>query len=192
MAAELTETEVKVRVHSAAWAMQLLHTRDFVIKTPRHLEINSILDDQSRSLRSRGELVRVRHAAGTVTVTFKGPAQVSVYKSREEIEFTTSSLPATLLVLERLGFREYFRYEKFRTEYRRLGDPGVVTLDETPIGEFLEIEGPDSWIDSTARKLGFDRERYLTASYGRLFLAWCQEHGVPPGNMVFATATGDE
>ena len=113
-------------------------------------------------------------------------------KSREEIEFTTSSLPATLLVLERLGFREYFRYEKFRTEYRRLGDPGVVTLDETPIGEFLEIEGPDSWIDSTARKLGFDRERYLTASYGRLFLAWCQEHGVPPGNMVFATATGDE
>ena len=65
----------------------------------------------------------------------------------------------------------------------------MATLDETPIGMFMELEGTPTWIDRTARKLGFGQPDYITASYGRLYLDWCREHGVKPGNMVFPKAT---
>ena len=29
-------------------------------------------------------------------------------------------------------------------------EPGVIELDETPAGDFLELEGPPEWIDATA------------------------------------------
>ena len=90
-------------------------------------------------------------------------------------------------MLQRLGFDPKFRYEKFRTEYHRLGDPGVVLLDETPIGDFVEIEGPGPWIDSTASKLGFKKSSYVLDSYIRLYFQWCQARGIAPSNMTFAT-----
>ena len=61
----------------------------------------------------------------------------------------------------------------------------VVMLDQTPIGDFLELEGAPRWIDRTARTLGFSSADYITASYGRLYLDYCVENGVEPGNMVF-------
>jgi adenylate cyclase class 2 len=78
-----------------------------------------------------------------------------------------------------------FRYEKYRAEYRRQGSSGVATVDETPIGTYLELEGNARWIDRTAKQLGFTQEQYITASYGSLYLEWCQARGVKPGNMVF-------
>ncbi|MBV9156122.1 MAG: adenylate cyclase, partial [Acidobacteriaceae bacterium] len=66
---------------------------------------------------------------------------------------------------------------------------GVVTLDETPIGTFLELEGPGDWIDETAKQLGFSRADYIVDSYGRLYLADCERRGVQPTNMTFASNT---
>ncbi|MBV9743453.1 MAG: hypothetical protein JO099_06800, partial [Acidobacteriia bacterium] len=83
-----------------------------------------------------------------------------------------------------LGFQRVFRYEKYRTEFRR-GRKGVVTLDETPIGTYLELEGPPDWIDGTAALLNFQENDYITLSYGRLYLDWCAQHKVKPGDMVF-------
>jgi adenylate cyclase class 2 len=174
MTATPTETEVKVRVHSAKYAGALLTNKGFAIRTPRHFEANLILDSPENHLRSQGEILR--------------PATVDRHKSRVEVEVGVESLPAALFIFERLGYRARFRYEKYRTEYTRLGDPGVVVLDETPIGDYIEIEGPASWIDSTARKLGFTENDYLTASYGRLYLEHCAAHGTDPTHMVFAPA----
>lgn len=181
------ETEIKLRVHSARYATQLLSSHGFIVRTPRHFEVNVVLDTDTGALRAAGELLRLRRAGDHVVLTYKGPAESGRHKSREEIEIELPSFPTATLLLDRLGFRERFRYEKFRTEYHRLGDPGVVMLDETPIGDFLEIEGVAHWIDSAARKLGFDESSYITASYGRLFLEWCHENGVRPSDMVFAT-----
>ena len=58
-------------------------------------------------------------------------------------------------------------------------------IDKTPIGTVAEIEGRPRWIDRTARELGFPPERYITASYGTLYLQWCRERKIKPGNMVF-------
>jgi adenylate cyclase class 2 len=91
-------------------------------------------------------------------------------------------------ILTQLGYRPVFRYEKFRTEYtKRAGNGGKVLLDETPIGNFLEIEGSPRWIDRSARLLGFSSDEYITRSYGYLYLAYCREKRIRPKDMLFKT-----
>ena len=101
---------------------------------------------------------------------YKSPAAIGGrHKSREELEIEISDAGTALAILENLGFHRVFRYQKYRTEYSQPGARGVVTLDETPIGCYLEVEGSPRWIDRTARKLGFSEKHYITASYGALF-----------------------
>jgi adenylate cyclase class 2 len=89
-------------------------------------------------------------------------------------------------IFNRLGYRPVFTYEKFRTEYRQPGRSGVATVDQTPIGTYIELEGPAIWIDRTARKLGFSADDYILDSYGRLYLRWADRQGIAPSNMVFS------
>ena len=88
-------------------------------------------------------------------------------------------------MLARLDFIPTFRYEKFRTAYRRPGEAGVATLDETPIGVYLELEGAPRWIDRTARRLGFAEADYSTASYYGLYADYCRTHGLPVTHMTW-------
>lgn len=179
------ENEIKLAVGSAARTRVLLRGMGFKVITPRVFERNLVLDDDRGSLRAGGMLLRVRGAGAKVSCTFKGPDKPGRHKRRVENEFTASDLDACLAVFAGIGFREAFRYEKYRTEFARSGDRGVVTLDETPIGVYMELEGPARWIDRTAKDLGFSRDAYITASYGQLYDEWRQARGVRPGNMVF-------
>jgi adenylate cyclase, class 2 len=74
------------------------------------------------------------------------------------------------LLLRALGYAPSFRYEKFRAEWT--DGKGQVVVDETPIGNFCEIEGPPRWIDATATKLGVSATDYITQNYAGLFLDW--------------------
>ena len=60
-----------------------------------------------------------------------------------------------------------------------------VAYDETPIGNYLELEGPEKWIDEVATRLGYSRQDYITSSYLALYFQKCREEGKKPGNMVF-------
>jgi len=166
------ETEIKLPVGSPAKVRALLRARGFGIIAPRIFEQNLVLDDEAQSIRARGMLLRVRGAGKVVTCTFKGAATGVRHKSRVEREFHADKIEECLAVFAGIGYRERFRYEKYRTEFARRGEPGIVTLDETPIGNFMEIEGPSRWIDATAKELGFPRSAYVTLSYGRLFENW--------------------
>ena len=42
-------------------------------------------------------------------------------------------------------------------------------IDRTPIGNFIEIEGPALQIDTTTNLLGFNKEDYIVDSYYTLF-----------------------
>ena len=88
-------------------------------------------------------------------------------------------------IFNEIGYHPIFRYEKFRTEYAKAPGTGKVLLDETPIGNYLEIEGSPRWIDSTARLLGFSTADYITRSYGYLYLAYCRERRISPNDMLF-------
>ena len=60
-----------------------------------------------------------------------------------------------------------------------------MVLDETPIGNFGEIEGPPRWIDRTAQALGIGREDYITETYAPMFFAWKRRTGSKAAEMTF-------
>ncbi len=145
---------------------------------------------RKRVLRKRGKLLRLRRAGPQQVLTFKGASEPSRYKKRWEIETHLRDSEAVEAIFSLLGYHPVFRYEKFRTEYAQRSGNGKVLLDETPIGNFLELEGSAAWIDRTARLLGFSRRDYINRSYGYLYLAYCRERRLRPKNMLFKGAGG--
>jgi adenylate cyclase class 2 len=157
--------------------------------------MNTLYDTRDGQLARKGQMLRLRlerpaargGRAGerrkankdlgiSALLTFKGPAkggQASKpgrYKVREEHELRICDHEEMAKILEALGLRLCFRYEKFRSTFRL---PGVIhvklTLDETPIGLFAELEGERREIDRAAGMLGFSRADYIAKSYGELF-----------------------
>src|SRR5208283_4429364 len=180
------ETEVKIRVADLADVCRRIEALGFQIAQPREFESNTLYDTESRSLLASGTLLRLRESGGRYFITWKGRYQAGPHKARPELETTLGSLDRMAQILGELGYEPVFRYEKYRREYRLAGQPGVITADETPIGSFLELEGPGTWIDETARQLGLRPADYVLESYARLYFKDCELRGIAPTNMVFA------
>jgi adenylate cyclase class 2 len=185
------ETEVKIRLADAIAAKHRLDDAKFAISVPRRFEANTLYDTPDLKLKRSQMLLRLRQAGSEAIITWKGPSIAGPHKIRPELETTVGSLQTLDQILRALGYEPAFRYEKYRTEYQQASEAaeGVVTLDETPIGDFFELEGTPEWIDRTAGLLGFERGAYVLASYGRLYLDYCAANGLEPGNMVFAEAS---
>jgi adenylate cyclase, class 2 len=179
------ENEIKLRIADGAATDELLRAHGLRLIHPREFEANEVFDTPDGSLRSRGELVRLRTVGAISVLTFKAPEQPGPHKRREELETRVDDPVVIRTILERLGFLLSFRYEKYRSEYQRENEAGRVMLDETPIGLFLELEGAAGWIDDLAQELGFSSEDYILSSYGRLYLDHCAATGVPPTHMTF-------
>lgn len=179
------EVEIKLRVTDLREVLGRLVQLGFVAHRERSLERNQVFDTAEGALRRTGSLLRLRDFSGKNTLTYKGPGRPGLHKSREEIEVDVSAAGPLRDILDRLGYRLAFLYEKYRAEYQRPGEPGLVMVDETPIGDFLEIEGAPEWIDSTAAALGFAVADYITLSYGALFALHRQQTPNSPPNMLF-------
>jgi adenylate cyclase class 2 len=185
MAKGTREIEIKLAMTDARAARRLLRGAGFVVSRPRVFEANATFDTAELSLRTAFCLLRIRQAGRIATITYKGEPEAGKYKSREELEVKIDDAAAMTAIVERLGYKRGFRYEKYRTEFRQPRRAGVATLDETPVGVYLELEGTPHWIDISARRLGFRESDYITASYARLYLDWCAARGCAPGNMTF-------
>lgn len=179
------EVEIKLALSGARAGRELLRRAGFRVTTRRTLEANTVFDTAGLELRGRRELLRLRTYGRRHTLTYKGPPEAARHKSREEIETRVADAAEARALLERLGYQAVFRYEKYRTEWARGDEPGQVTLDETPIGTFLELEGPARWIDRTARELGCTPRDYITASYASLYFEDCRRRGEAPQQMTF-------
>lgn len=179
------EVEIKLRVRDPEEILARLVALGFALHHPRALERNAVFDTRDGALCGSGRLLRIREFAGETLLTYKGPGIPGPHKSREEIETGIAEAAAFERILNRLGYRSVFLYEKFRSEYRRPDGKGMAMLDETPIGDFLELEGDPDWIDSTALELGFTPTDYITESYGGLFAAYRRERPGSPPNMLF-------
>ena len=112
------------------------------------------------------------------------------HKVREEIEVDVADAAILGRIFEGLGMRGWFRYEKYRTTYKlppseRWAKDLVIELDETPIGNFIELEGVPEAIDRAADALGYARHDYILKSYLALYLDECRRKGEPPKDMVF-------
>lgn len=163
----------------------MLEARGFRLIRNREFESNELFDLAEGQLRGRGEMLRLRRAGSVCFLTFKSRDLDGPHKRREELETRIDDPDVMRGILERLGLQVSFRYEKYRSEYQRENETGIVTLDETPVGTFLEIEGDPEWVDEVANELGFSPADYIVASYGKLYLDFCRQHGHSPSHMVF-------
>ena len=180
------ENEIKLAVADAPSGRGLLRAAGFRVSKSRVFESNLVFDTADRGILHAGALLRLRHVKACGVLTYKGAVDDGgFHKSRQEVESEVEDPAAVRFILERLGYQPVFRYDKFRTEFARPGESGMATVDETPIGVFLELEGSPRWVDRTARKLGFSPADYITRSYGRLYTEFCEAHGITPGDMVF-------
>ncbi len=184
MAQSNLEVEIKLAVHDLAVMLERIAKLGWRALGERTLEINVLFDREDGSLRGQGVVLRLRQYGDRRVLTYKGPGQNGKHKVREEVETSVGDLEAMRSILVRLGFCPAFRYEKYRTEYT--DGLGHLTVDETPIGNYLELEGPPDWIDRWASRLGYTEEAYITWSYGRIYADYCQRKNQPMGNMVFS------
>jgi adenylate cyclase class 2 len=185
------ETEIKLAVRDAKEIRWRLRESGFRPILARQFESNYLFDFPDQRLRKSRCLLRLRFAGDQGLLTYKGaPLRSRDYKIRREIETNVEDGHRLREILLHLGLREVFCYEKFRTTYTPRGKSDVadaphLVFDETPIGDFLELEGPQRWIDEVARQLGYSRRDYITDSYGALYWKKCQVEGKAPGNMIF-------
>jgi adenylate cyclase, class 2 len=190
------EIEVKVPVLDTAAFLTRLESLGPVSLSPRHFEDNFVLDYPDGSIRSRQSLVRVRSAGNRACLTYKGPPRPEgLFKIREELETQVENAEVVLLILQQLGMRVWFRYQKYRQVYSvaagsHPGEKVSVTLDETPIGNFAEFEGPQEAILVTAAAMGFDPPQFLRDSYYALYMQFCRKQGKPVSHMIFAPESG--
>jgi adenylate cyclase class 2 len=182
MAATL-EREIKLRFGDAETARAAILRTGATPVRARRLQEDCLLDAADESLHRRRSVLRVRLESGKSLLTFKGPVQPSVMKVREELETVVGDGPLLLKILEELGFRIWFRYQKYREEFAL--EDVIVALDETPVGTFVEIEGGDRGIGEMADALGRGPSDYLLDSYRRLYLLDCEARGVAPTDMLF-------
>jgi len=185
------ETEIKLPARDRKQAGKRLSQLGFKIFKARHFESNCLFDFPDLRLHRSRSLLRLRFAGGENLLTFKGPPlRTRRYGSRREIETRVEDGVLLREVLKNLGLKQVFIYEKWRTLYAK-GDKAdfhglpQVAYDETPIGNYLELEGPAKWIHKVATWLGYSRQDYITSTYLALYFKKCREEGEEPGNMVF-------
>jgi adenylate cyclase, class 2 len=179
------EIEIKFRVADIGTLTKQLGKAGFRQITPRTHEMNTLYDLPGQALRRRGQLLRLREYGSEWVLTHKAKGKVGRHKTRVENETKLSDGARMEAILIALGYKPTFRYEKFRAEWGNSG--GHVVVDETPIGNFGEIEGPARWIDHTAKLLGIEPKNYITDTYAGLFFAWKRQTRSPAKEMTFRT-----
>jgi adenylate cyclase class 2 len=179
------EIEIKFRVNDLRALNRKLRAAGFKLVTPRTHELNTLYDLPGEILRSRKELLRLRKYGSVWTLTHKSGTIRDRHSSRVELETEVADGKTMASILRALGYAPSFRYEKFRAEWG--DDKGQVVVDETPIGNFCEIEGPSRWIDAAAKKLGVLPADYITRNYATLFAEWKHETKSSAQEMTFKT-----
>lgn len=182
------EHEIKLRFDSADEARAKILALGATPLLGRRLQEDALLDTDDEALRRQRSTLRVRSEGGKSLLTFKGPALPGVLKIRDEHETVVADGASLLTILEHLGLHIWFRYEKYREEFS--GDDVVIAVDETPVGTFVELEGGEAAIHTTARALGRTPDDYITDSYRFLYLQHRDANGLAGHDMVFAGRAG--
>ncbi len=177
------EVEIKFRIADARTLTRALKSAGFKQITRSTHETNTLYDLPGQTLRKRGELLRLRKYGEDWILTHKAKGTTGRHKMRVERETPLEDGEEMDGILRALGFTPTFRYEKLRADW---GDGrGHVVVDQTPIGDFGEIEGPARWIDGTARALGIPSSDYITQTYASMFFEWRRRTGSVATEMTF-------
>jgi adenylate cyclase class 2 len=184
------EVEIKLAVGDLPEVLRRLERAGARRETERRFEDNRVFDFPDGRLRDREVMFRLRRFGDRWTTTLKErvPDQGD-YKIRREYESEVSDGEAMLDVIRGLGMEPVYRYQKYRSTFR--DGETVITVDELPIGNYLELEGAQEAIDALAARLGFSREDYINADYRTLHEQMLEQQGggKDPAEMVFPGRT---
>ena len=160
----MIETEAKIRVPDARAMTDRLLGLGCILRRARYLETNILYDYSGDTLFAKREALRLRTIGKRAWLTFKGaPRKARSFKVRPEFESEVRNPAAFRKVLKALGLRPVFRYRKHRTLLRK--DRVTICLDETSVGDYLELEGRRSDIVRLARVLGYSRADFISRDY---------------------------
>ncbi len=207
------EIEVKLRLSNPKSFLRQLTKLGAKPISPRTHELNLLFDTPDGGLAKHGQLLRIRtetpapagkkpnpkKSSPRYLLTFKSPPeQLAIsphppdrrHKVREELETTLTDAAPVKKIFEGLGLRGWFQYEKFRTPYRlparfKWAQSLLIDYDETPIGTFIELEGPGPAIDQAAKLLGFYPRDFITKNYLVLYVDDCKRQNLQPTHMLF-------
>lgn len=174
----MIELECKLRIPDRRLLAQALRALGAVGHPDCH-ERNWTFDTADQSIFRMGGLLRIRTINGEPggVLTLKRPAKQASFKAREEFETRIDDAEATRTILEVLGYRVDWYYEKRRQgwEYGACR----IALDELPrLGCFIEIEGPDeTTIRQLLQTLGLDPGTNIQESYRVICARHCQTTG---------------
>ena len=178
------EIEIKFPLRDRQELVRKLHDIGGQRLYPETFEDNIVLDRRGE-LRTKGALLRVRKFGKYSIVTYKGPMSIEGgVKSREEVQTGVESFELAIQLLDSLGYKPVFRYQKFR-EVWRVRDAEVV-IDRTPIGEYFEIEGALDHIRMLASELGMEMEQAIRHTYADLYRQARRTRADLPNDMVFS------
>lgn len=164
----MSETELKLELPNTYNIESLVSGLKCIKK--RHFEDNWLYD-RNNELINHASALRVRVTEQRTILTFKGPSTFTEngIKTRPEFEVDVSDSKILTQILESLHYSCIFRYQKYRTSYQ-FDSETLLEIDETPIGCFLEIEGPKPNIERVCDHLKLGNLETITESYPKLYL----------------------
>lgn len=187
------EIEVKLSFGSVAEARERIDRLGARQSRPRRFEDNVLFDRPVAPLHRSGRLLRLRRTDDGALLTYKAPVEADVtdelYKIRDEHETEIGDPLETVALLDGIGFVPVYRYQKYRTVFEL--DGLEICLDETPVGCFVELEGPPERIDHAAEQLGFTPRQYLRETYRDLHERAIERGQAPPGDMLISAPGTD-
>jgi adenylate cyclase class 2 len=186
---DIYEIEVKFYIEDLGQVEARLHALGAERVQARVHEYNLRFDTPAGELARQSTVLRLRQDA-TSRLTYKGAnVVVEGVSRRKEIEFALDDFNAARALLDALGYRVSMVYEKYRAVYSL--EAVLVTLDEMPFGNFVEIEGPDGRsIRKISAKLGLNWDTRIQDSYAALFRTACRTLGLETSSLTFETFAG--
>jgi adenylate cyclase class 2 len=174
------EIEAKVRVEGFGEVRRrLVHLG--ADRLGMSLERNELYDLPGRELAERGCRLRlrtIRRRGCAPVLTFKGPKLGGRFKSRRELELGVSDKATARRLLEAMGYRPYFSYDKRRESWRVRG--WNIELDEVPLlGRFVEVETAGAReVEQALAALRLDGLKVITRGYMSLLRRQLRESGM--------------
>ena len=169
-----TETEVKIEIKEGdlPQVRRKLGELGCRQKAARDREENFLFDDPGGRLTSSGSALRLRRYGSRRLLTYKGPRVADErLKIREEIETEVGDFRVMKRLLESIGLKVCFEYDKYREKLSLEVDSESVEIciDETPVGCFIEIEGSPASIESVASRMGWTPSQFVNRNYIDLY-----------------------
>jgi adenylate cyclase class 2 len=182
------ETEAKFYVSSLDELQRRVEELGATRGDARVHELNLRFDNEAGDMQRRGRVLRLRQDT-RARLTYKDTDTMQPGSlTRREVEITVSDFDTARELLEALGYKAIFIYEKYRTTYELHGQE--IVLDELPYGHFVEIEGDGERLQATAEALGLKWGTVIRDSYSKLFERLRGTRGLEFRDLTFGNMHG--